>query len=96
MLEVQQNGYTQTVGTAGYTVTADATGLDVANFNKIDLSGTKYLDKTGDGITADDTGLGGFTVFVDLNDDGINNEAAGYVTTTAANGTWSFTGPVAR
>jgi hypothetical protein len=92
VLEVQQSGYTQTVGTAGYTVTADATGLDFANFNQIDLSGTKYLDVTGDGITADDSGLGGFTVFIDLNNNGINDEAAGYVTTTLADGTWSFTG----
>ena len=34
----------------------------------------------------------GSTIFIDLDDDGINNEAAAYVTTTAANGTWSFVG----
>ena len=58
VLEVQQNGYTQTVGTAGYTVTADAAGLNFANFNKIDLSGTKYEDANGDGDITGDLGLG--------------------------------------
>src|SRR5207342_15253 len=92
VLEVQQGGYTQTVGVAGYTVTADATGLDFANFNKIDLSGTKYEDANGDGDITGDLGLGGFTIFIDLNDNGTNDEDPAYVTTTAANGTWSFTG----
>ncbi|MGZ5508644.1 MAG: SdrD B-like domain-containing protein, partial [Limisphaerales bacterium] len=68
VLEVLPTGYLETVGTAGYPVTGDQTGLDFANFNLIDLSGKKYLDKTGDGITGDDSGLGGVRIFVDLND----------------------------
>jgi len=44
VLEVQQNGYVQTVGTAGYSVTADASNLNFANFlkdPKIDIE--KYV-----------------------------------------------------
>src|SRR5438874_2409980 len=46
----RSSGYLETVGTAGYTVTGDQSGLDFANFNLIDLSGKKYLDKTGNSL----------------------------------------------
>jgi hypothetical protein len=90
VLEVLPSGYVQTLGNDGYTINGDATGLDFANFNLVDLSGTKYLDANGDGQTDGDDGLGNVTIFVDLNDDGENND--GISATTAADGSWSFTG----
>ena len=68
----------------------DDDGNDFTNFKLFDISGKKYLDKTGNGITADDTGLGGITVFVDLNGNKLNDD--GLSTTTAADGTWSLNG----
>ncbi|MDX8481711.1 hypothetical protein RFN28_25095, partial [Mesorhizobium sp. VK24D] len=93
--EVLPGGYVQTVGAAGYTIDGtsghDQTGLDFANFEKFDISGTKYTDITGDGVTADDTPLAGVTIFIDK--DGSGTLTAGDLsTTTAADGTWSFTG----
>src|SRR5205814_2306289 len=99
---IQNNGevwtYIQTTGNheevvlssnlaAGSTVTIDPIG----NFNPFDISGRKFTDITGNGITADDTGLGGVTIFIDFNGDGLNNDGAANQTVTAANGTWSFT-----
>src|SRR4029078_11313236 len=82
-------------GAAGYTITgtsgADQRGLDFANFQLFSISGTKYTDETGDGITEGDTPLAGVTVFIDK--DGSGTLTAGDPsTTTAADGTWSFTG----
>ncbi|MBO6610136.1 hypothetical protein, partial [Altererythrobacter sp.] len=69
-------------GTAG--------ALDFGNFELFDISGTKYTDTNGDGQTAGDSGLGGVTIFIDK--DGSGTLTAGdETTTTAANGTWSFT-----
>src|SRR5256885_8324196 len=60
--EVLPSGDVQTLGNAGYTITGtsgtDQTGLDFANFEKFDISGTKYTDTNGDGLTAGDLGLG--------------------------------------
>ncbi len=55
------------------------------------ISGTKYRDITGNGLTSDDTGLGGVVVYIDRNNNGSldSNEER---RTTAANGTYSFTG----
>ncbi|RUX20174.1 hypothetical protein EOA23_28970, partial [Mesorhizobium sp. M2A.F.Ca.ET.042.01.1.1] len=55
------------------------------------VSGIKYTDVTGNGITADDTGLGGVTIFIDKDNSGTLN-AGDLSTTTAANGSWSFAG----
>ena len=93
--EVLPSGYVQTLGAAGYTLAGtsqDQTGLNFANFNLVDLSGTKYLDANGDGSVVGDVGLAGVTIFIDLNNNGINDEAAAYVTTTGVGGAWSFTG----
>src|SRR3569832_155920 len=53
------------------------------------ISGTKYTDVTGNGITADDTGLGGVTIFIDKDNSGTLN-AGDLSPVTAADGTWSF------
>jgi hypothetical protein len=93
--EVNQPGWTQTFGNAGYgdIFTGEDTviGVDFGNFKNIDISGTKYEDHNGNGTQeAGDGPLGGF-VFI-LNDDGDGIAESGETTTTsAANGTWSFT-----
>ncbi len=83
-------GSTQTAGNSGYTVSAtsgsNSSGNDFANFANISISGTKYNDQTGDGITADDTGLGGVTVNLYLN----GNPTPVASTVTAADGSYSF------
>ena len=56
-----------------------------------DISGTKFTDTNGDGLTAGDSGLGGVTIFIDKDASGTLN-AGDEQTTTDANGTWSFTG----
>jgi hypothetical protein len=107
--EVGVSGWTQTFGTDGHGITptsgTDSTDNDFANFNLIDLSGTKYLDANGDGSTDGDVGLGGVKIFVDLDDNGNLDWTDAPIlngvwdagegdpwTTTAANGTWSLTG----
>jgi hypothetical protein len=91
--EVLPTGYVQTVGNAGYTLPTeggqDVTNLNFANFKLFSASGTKYLDKTGDGISADDTGLGGITIFIDKDSNG-SFTTGEQTTTTDANGAWSF------
>ena len=68
---------------------ADVSGLALGNFDLFNISGTKYTDITGDGITGDDTGLGGVTIFIDK--DGSDTLTSGDdSTTTAGNGSWSF------
>ncbi|WP_189341728.1 hypothetical protein, partial [Mesorhizobium sp. M2A.F.Ca.ET.042.01.1.1] len=46
--EVLPDGDVQTVGAAGYTIVGtsghDQTDLDFANFEKFDISGTKYTE----------------------------------------------------
>src|SRR5439155_1132519 len=42
-----------------------ATGKDFANTQLVSISGTKYRDITGNGLTADDTVLGGTTTYLD-------------------------------
>ncbi|HVS70156.1 MAG TPA: SdrD B-like domain-containing protein [Phycisphaerae bacterium] len=62
------------------------------------LFGHKYEDQTGDGLTADDLAhpLSGFTInlFADTNTDGVldSGDALAGTTTTAADGSYSFTG----
>ncbi len=89
--EVVPAGSTQTAGNAGYTVSAtsgsNSSGNNFANFANISISGTKFNDLTGNGITGDDTGLGGVTVNLYLN--GGSTPVAS--TVTAADGSYSFT-----
>src|SRR4029077_12622037 len=95
IFEVLPSGNVQTLGSAGYSITgtsgADQTGLNFANFDKFDVSGKKFNDLNGDGLTAGDSGLAGVTIFIDV--DGSNGLNAGDQSTiTASDGSWSFTG----
>lgn len=77
------------------------TDSDDANWNAaaptVTISGTKYLDHSGNGLTGDDTGLGGVTInlYKDVNKDGIYQSGTDTFitsTTTASNGTYAFSG----
>ena len=96
-------GYAQTApstngGVYAATVTAGAetTGLDFANVELSSLGGTKFLDVTGDGLTPDDTPLGGVTInlYQDIDHDGqftsADEPAVASTTTAAGTGTYSF------
>jgi hypothetical protein len=91
--EILPAGYVQTLGNTGYTLPTeggqDVANLNFANFKLFNVSGTKYLDKTGNGISDDDTGLSGIDIFIDKNNNKVF-DAGELKTTTAANGTWSF------
>lgn len=54
-----------------------------------EISGRKFLDITGNGLTSDDTGFGGVTVYIDANNSGARDPGE-RATTTAANGDYSF------
>ncbi|MBY0457122.1 MAG: hypothetical protein K2V38_07285, partial [Gemmataceae bacterium] len=105
--ETVPNGWTQTGGAAGYVVVVGgsaagaltsggaATGNNFANYPPQQappgsISGFKYLDVTGNGYSADDTPLGGVTVYLDANNNGTLDSGERF-TTTAANGSYSFT-----
>ena len=61
-------------------------------FVPFDLSGTKYTDVDGDGVVdPEDTGLGGVKIYIDVNEDGNFDDGVDLYTTTASDGTWSFT-----
>ncbi len=75
--EVAQDGWMQTDPLYYYTIEVadyaiDITdGYDFANYRELpSVSGTKYHDLTGDGITADDLPLGGFSIELYLDTDG--------------------------
>ena len=55
------------------------------------VSGLKFNDINGDQNPAGDPGLGGWTIFDDVNNNG-QLDSGEQSTTTAGNGTWSFTG----
>ena len=40
----------------------ESTGNDFGNFKKVKITGTKFTDKTGDGLSGDDTVLNGVTI----------------------------------
>ncbi|HET9145517.1 MAG TPA: hypothetical protein VFN81_05430 [Sphingomicrobium sp.] len=100
--EVTPTGYVQTVGQVGtvtdtnYIVTGTSGtnqgNLDFANFETFTISGTKYTDDNGDGDTTGDVGLGNVTIFIDINKNGTYEAGTDEATTTASDGTWSFTG----
>src|SRR5882757_950268 len=96
VFEVLPNGYVQTVGAAGYGITGTSgtnqTGLNFDNFKLFSISGTKYTDITGNGLSADDTPLARVTIFIDKNGNGVNDDGAANQTVTAADGSWSFSG----
>jgi hypothetical protein len=60
------------------------------NFKNVDVEACKYEDKTGDGLTADDTPISGWTVYL------TKNGAVQDTQTTGANGCYKWTdlGPV--
>lgn len=86
-------GWTETVGTAGYTVVVPlgtsvvSTNDDFADFHNITVSGTKFNDITGNGFSADDTPLAGVTIQLFKN--GGATPVASAVTGT--NGSYNFT-----
>ena len=55
------------------------------------ISGTKYLDVTGNGLTPDDTPMSGVKIYLDTNNDGSWESGEPYQI-TGASGTYSFTG----
>ncbi|MFN0010038.1 MAG: SdrD B-like domain-containing protein [Phycisphaerales bacterium] len=90
--------YGTPVNNQGQPLGGPITDTDPANYNANpqapqpgNIRGTKWLDVTGNGLTNDDTGLGGVTVYIDAN--GNNAKDSGELsTTTAADGTYAFTG----
>jgi hypothetical protein len=61
------------------------------------ITGTKYLDTTGNGFSSDDTGLGGVTIklFLDKNNNNVVDSSDGApvaTTVTASDGSYSFGG----
>src|SRR5207302_1880000 len=63
----------------------------IGNFRADSIAGTKFNDLNNNGTKdAGEPGVGGFTVFVDANNNGAL-DAGELSTTTAANGTFSFT-----
>ncbi|MGQ0627459.1 MAG: SdrD B-like domain-containing protein [Phycisphaerales bacterium] len=78
---------------SGIVVAAGVVGNNY-NFGEIclgSISGTKFLDVTGNGLTGDDTGMGGVTIFIDANNNG-TKDSGERSTVTAADGTYYFTG----
>ena len=77
----------ETVGSAGPKLVTTAGGT--VALGGITISGTKYLDLTGNGFSSDDTGLGGVTIDLYQATSG-NGETFVASTTTASDGTYSF------
>jgi hypothetical protein len=95
-----------TIGTPGGSTTNDMfsdivlpAGFDGVqnNFGEVlppvkgKIRGTKYLDLTGNGLTPDDTGFGGVTIYIDYNNDGVKNSNEPS-TITASDGSYEFGG----
>jgi subtilisin family serine protease len=95
--EVQQTGWVQTAPTDGsYTVSLDAgevaDDLDFGNQAlPVTISGAKWNDLNGNGSKdAEDPGIEGWTIYLDLNNSGILDEGD-LSTLTDADGNYSFT-----
>lgn len=95
--EVVSSGYIRTnpLGADNFTVNLAPgetnQGNDFSNLQLVSISGKKFLDITGNGITNDDTALGGTTIYLDLNNNGQLDSGEQSVV-TAADGTYEFTG----
>lgn len=87
--ELLVNGWTQTYGNAGYSVTVSAigevtdgtaSGNDFGNFKNFDISGHKFQDHNGNGFAAgfNLTTLGGFLVYLDGTGSGTANGTFDY------------------
>lgn len=93
--EVQQAGWTQTYPTGGcYNITLTSGQVegnnDFGNFKNVSVEACKYDDKTGNGLSADDTPIAGWMVYLTKN--GIVQDTQ----QTGANGCykWPDLGPV--
>jgi len=84
-------GVTPRFGSADVSVSANVTSIqDFAAARPIVISGSLYQDVNHDGIRqANDTGIQGDTVFLDINDNGVI-DAGDFTTTTDANGGYTF------
>lgn len=91
--EVLQNGWIQTLTVASGSGQSGTNLSDknLGNFKLVTISGLKFNDINGDQNPTGDPGLGGWTIFDDVNNNG-QLDSGEQSTTTAANGTWSFTG----
>jgi hypothetical protein len=95
--EVAQAGWTQSYPASGYheeTFTSGASFTDnnFGNWRPATKSGYKFYDKNGNGIwDADDYVLEGWTIFIDLNNNGVL-DGGEPSTVTNANGYYEFTG----
>lgn len=90
-----------TIGTPGGTTTNDRfSNINLpAGFNGVNnnfgeirvgnINGKKWLDITGNGLTSDDTGFGGVTIYIDANNNG-TRDSGERSTVTASDGTYSF------
>jgi len=94
--EVQQVGWVQTTANPGLISTSsgtNVTGINFGNRNPVapgSISGTKYNDVTGNGVKdSGDSGLSGWTIFLDTNKNGVL-DAGEVSTTTDANGNYTF------
>src|SRR5207248_2516594 len=83
------------LGNAGYTIAgtsgSNVTGLNFADFVKFNISGTKFQDSNGDGLTVGDSGQGGITIFLDTTGNSVL-DSGDLSTVTASDGSWSFSG----
>src|SRR5262249_25663136 len=62
--------------------------VDIGNFRFMNLSGEVFRDTNGNGMKdgEEEPGLGGWTVFLDLNNDGVSNDGPGTAVTTTVAG----------
>ena len=78
----------------GNTTTAVANGVATVKSKTGSIQGHVYQDLTGNGMTSDDTGLAGITVYIDANKNGSLN-SGDPTAVTDANGMYTFSGLVA-
>lgn len=95
----QTGTYTWTASYSGDTLNGAATDQggsaeQITIIANTSISGTKYLDITGNGFSSDDTGLGGVTIqlYVDKNNSGAYNtgDTLYASVTTTSDGSYSF------
>lgn len=92
--EVLQNGWEHTTLDPDVTPTSgnDVPGVDFGNFKLVTINGMKFEDKDGGGTKdTGETGISGWTIFLDANNNG-SLDIGEDSTATDANGNYSFTG----
>ncbi len=96
--EQGQTGWVQTFPTSDdeheltLTSGASSTGNNFLNFELFDISGYKWEDEDTDGVwDAGESGLSGWTIFIDENNNGVLDGGESS-TTTDVNGYYEFTG----